>query len=86
MIDAYFRTRTCLGEAASRQKMYYDRDTYPRHFKKGDCVIYLHKPNTMQTLSSGWTGPFVVTEKVSVVDYSIQMNPTGLQKWYMSIS
>ncbi len=31
----------------------------------------------MQTLSSGWTGPFIVTEKVSVVDYRIKMNPTG---------
>ncbi len=39
-------------------------------------VIYWHKPTAMQTLSSGWTGPFVVTEKVSVVDYRIQMNPT----------
>ncbi len=34
----------------------------------------------MQTLSSGWTGPFVVTEKVSVVDYRIQMKPTGPSK------
>ncbi len=34
----------------------------------------------MQTLSSGWTGPFVVTEKVSVVDNRIQMNPTGPSK------
>ncbi len=80
MIDAYFRTRTCLGEAANRQKMYYDRDTSPRHFKKGDWVIYWHKPTAIQTLSSGWTGPFVVTEKVSVVDYRIQMNPTGPSK------
>ncbi len=52
----------------------------PRHFKKGDCIIYWHKPTAMQTLSSGWTGPFVVTEKVSVVDYRIQMNPTGPSK------
>ncbi len=80
MIDAYFRTRTCLGEAAKRQKMYYDRDTNPHHFKKGNWVIYWHKPTAMQTLSSGWTGPFVVTEKVSVVDYWIQMNPTGPSK------
>ncbi len=33
MVDAYFRTWTCLGKAANRQKMYYDRDTIPRHFK-----------------------------------------------------
>ncbi len=34
MIDAYFRTRTCLGEAANRQKMYYDRDTTPVILRK----------------------------------------------------
>ncbi len=80
LINAYFRTRICLGEVANRQKMYYDRDTTPRHFKKGDWIIYWHKPTAMQTLSSGWTGPVVVTEKVSVVVYRIQMNPTGPSK------
>ncbi len=34
----------------------------------------------MQTLSSGWTGPFVVTEKVSVVDYRIQLHSEGPSK------
>ncbi len=34
----------------------------------------------MQTLSSGYTGPFVVTERVSVVDYRIQLNPDGSSK------
>ncbi len=80
MVDAYFKTRTCLGNRANRQKMYYDRETTPHHFKKGDWVIYWHKPTAMQTLSSGWTGPFVVTEKVSVVDYRIQLNPIGPSK------
>ncbi len=80
MVDAYFRTTTCLGEAANRQKMYYDTDTTLRHFKKGDWVIYWHKPTAMQTLSSGWTGPFLITEKVSVVDYRIQLNPTKPSK------
>ncbi len=75
MVDAYFRTRT-----ANRQKMYYDRDTTPRHFKKGDWAIYWHKPTAMQILSSGWTGPFVVTEKVSVDDYRILLNPIGPSK------
>ncbi len=51
MVVTYFRTRTCLGDATNRQKMYYDRDTTPRHFKKGDgsftginqplCKLYL---------------------------------------------
>ncbi len=34
----------------------------------------------MQTLSSSWTGPYVVIEKVSVVDYRIQLNPTEPSK------
>ncbi len=33
MVDAYFRMRKCLGDAATRQKMYYEQDTAPRHFK-----------------------------------------------------
>ncbi len=80
MLDAYFRTKKCLGDAATRQKMYYDTDTTPCHFKNEDWVIYWHKPNAMQTLSSDWTSPFVVIEKVSVVNYRIQLNPTGLSK------
>ncbi len=80
MLDPYLRTRTCLGNAGNRQKMYYDKDTTPSHFKKRDKVIYWHKPTAMQTLSNGWTGPFVVTEKFSVVDYLIQLNPKGPSK------
>ncbi len=72
MENAYFRTRTCLGDAANRQKMYYDRDTTPRHFKEGDWVIYWHKPTAMQTLS------FIGL--VSIVDYRIQLNPTWPSK------
>ncbi len=49
-------------------------------FMKGDWVIYWHKPTAMQTLYSGWTGPYVVIEKVSVVDNRIQLNPTGPSK------
>ncbi len=49
--------------------MYYESDSAPCHFKKGDWVISWHKPTAMQTLSSGWEGPFIVTEKVSVVDF-----------------
>ncbi len=74
MVNAYFRTRKCLGDACNIQKMYYDRDTAPHHFEKGDWVIYWHKPTAMQTLSSGWTGLYVVIEKVFVVDYIFQLN------------
>ncbi len=69
-----------MGDAATRQKMYYDIDTAPCHLKKRDWVIYWHKPTAMLTLSSDWTGPYVVIGKVSVIDYRIQLNPTGPSK------
>ncbi len=59
--------------------MYYDRNTAPRHFRKGDWVIYWHKLTAMQTLSSGSTGPNVIIEKV-VIDYRIQLNRTRPSK------
>ncbi len=34
----------------------------------------------MQTLSSGWTGPLAVAEKVSIVDHRIQLTPDGSSK------
>ncbi len=34
----------------------------------------------MQTLSSGWTSPFIVNEKVSVIDCRIQLNSEGSSK------
>ncbi len=80
LVNAFFKARQCLGDAGRRQKIYYDRDTAPPHFKKDDWVIYWHKPTTMQTLSSGWADIFVVSEKVSVVDYRIQLNPEGSLK------
>ncbi len=61
IVDAYFKARQCLGDFTVRQNIYYDRDPSPHDFKKGDWVIYWHKPTAMQTLSSGWIGTFVVT-------------------------
>ncbi len=60
--------------------MYYDRDTTPHHFKNRDWLIYWHKPTVMQTSSSDWNGPFIMDEKVSVVDYRIQLHPDGFLK------
>ncbi len=40
----------------------------------------MHKLTAMQTLSSSWTGPYVVIEKFSVIDYRIQLNARGPSK------
>ncbi len=62
------KTRQCLGDTVIRQKIYHDKDTAPRYFKKGDLVICWHKLTTMPTLTSDWAGPFIVTKKISVVE------------------
>ncbi len=69
-----------MGDAATRQNLYYDRDTEPHYFKKGDWVIYWYKPTAMQTLSTGWTGLYVIKENVSVINKRIQLTPTGPSK------
>ncbi len=77
MVDAYFRTKKFLDDAAVRQKIYYGGGNAPSHFKKGDWVLYWHTPTAMQTLYNGWTGPFAVTE------YRVKQS---LEKWYIWIS
>ncbi len=61
MVSAY-------GIAANRQRIYHDEDTTTGFFKPGDWVLYWNKSKSLQTLSSSWTGPFVVVEKVTPVD------------------
>ncbi len=69
-----------MGIAANRQRIYHDKDTATRFFKPGDWVLYWNKPKSLQTLSSGWTGPFIMVEKVTPVDYTIQFPPDGKRK------
>ncbi len=71
MVSAYVRAHQIMGIAANRQRVYHDEDRATRFFKPGDWVLYWNKPKSLQTLSCGWTGPFVVVEKVTPVDYTI---------------
>jgi len=80
MINAYVVARQRMGIAAQSQKVRHDEDSAPRVFKAGDWVWYYHKPTSNMTLSTGWTGPFVVVEQTSQVDYKIQRNPVSPEK------
>ncbi len=71
MVAAYVRARQTMGIPANRQRIYHDKDTATHFFKPGDWVLYWNKTRSQQTLSCGWTGPYVVIEKVSPVDYVI---------------
>ncbi len=80
MVAAYVRARQIMGTAANRQRIYHDEDTATLFLKPGDWVLYWNKPRFQQTLSCGWTGPFIVVEKVSSVDYIIQFSPDGKKR------
>ncbi len=79
-VSAYVRGWQAMGIAANSQRVYHDKDTATRFFKPGDWVLYWNKLKSLQTLSSGWTRPFVVVEKVTPVDYTIQFAPDGQKK------
>ncbi len=89
MVAAYVRARQTMGMAVNRQRVYHDEDTTTCFFKPGDWVLYWNKPKSLQTLSSGWTEPFIMVEKVSLVDYTIQFAYDGKKKmnyrWTLAI-
>ena len=67
--DFVFRN---LQVAATRQKTYHDRDLKPRKYDIGDWVWRWYPPTAGQKLGLGWTGPYLVTKRISDVTYSVQ--------------
>ena len=60
------------GEAAKRQKYYYDRGLKARSYEPNSWVWRWYPPKINQALGLGWTGPYLVIEKMSDVTYKIQ--------------
>ncbi len=65
MVVAYVRARQIMGIAANRQRINHDEDTATPLFKPADWVLYWNKLKSLQTLSCGWTGPYVVVVSIS---------------------
>ncbi|CAN7978727.1 unnamed protein product, partial [Ixodes persulcatus] len=55
-----------------KQKEWYDAKSRKREFQSGDQVLVL-LPSTEQKLYAEWRGPFTVVEKLSPVDYLIDV-------------
>ncbi len=79
-MTTYVCARHTMGIAANRQRVYHDENTATRFCKPGDWVLYRNKPESLQTLSCGWTGPYVVVVKVSHVHYTIQFVHDGKKR------
>ena len=63
--------RENLTIAQSRQAEYYDKKTKPRQFEVNDKVLLL-LPEAHNKLQMRWKGPYIVTEKLSGLNYRIQ--------------
>ena len=59
-------------EAKQKQKTYYDKRARSRNFEVGQKVLVLLPTNTSKLLAS-WKGPYLITDKVSPVDYKIRL-------------
>ena len=62
--------RKNLTQAQSRMKTWFDRKTKNRQFNVGDKVLAL-LPIPYQPLQARYSGPYMITKKVSEVDYVI---------------
>jgi len=64
-----------LSRAAKRQKSVYDTESAKRHFMVGSSVWRYYPPTAGQKLGLGWTGPYLIVDKLSDLVYSIQRDP-----------
>ena len=75
--DVHEKARSTLQMAANRQAKMYDRNTQLRSFNVGDWV-WLHNPvrkrGVCPKFTTKWTGPFLVTHKLSAVVYRVQQS------------
>ena len=65
--------KTNLEKAQQKQKAVYDRGAKPRSFEVGDEVLVL-LPMQQNRLKLEWVGPYLVTRRVSPVDYEVEVS------------
>ena len=64
--------RERMLEAGGKRKVQFDRSTVDRHLEKGDKVL-CRIPGCVGKLEESWHGPYVVEERVGVVNYKVKV-------------
>ncbi|XP_053392177.1 uncharacterized protein LOC128554883 [Mercenaria mercenaria] len=83
VMHAYKIARQYLLSNARRSKILYDTNISYHNYNAGDVIWYLHesrKVGVTPKLKKKFDGPFVVKEKMSNVNFVIQMNREGQEK------
>lgn len=63
-----------------RQKRNYDKRVLLNKLQESDWVWYFYPPKAKQKLGQGWTGPFLITRKISEVLFQIQASSLSRPK------
>lgn len=71
-------------EAKRKQKTYYDKKSRTRNLEVGQKVLVLLPTHTSKLLAS-WKGPYVITDKISPVDYKIKMKGTTEKVFHINM-
>jgi len=78
MKQAYTQVREHIGQAAERNKKYYDLRVRSRKYKVGDWVYYFnprHFRGKQDKWSRKYSGPFLVIAVTSAVNVTLQKSP-----------
>ena len=87
--------RTQLAEAAStvkrnvtraqlKQKQYFDRSAKDRSLEVGDSVLVL-LPSSTSKLEAQWQGPFLVSRKLSHVDFEVEISDQAKKVYHINL-
>ena len=71
-------------QAKNRQKKFFDQRSKVRELEIGQRVLIL-LPTSNNKLLAEWKGPYTVLEKVSPVDYKIQMNRKASKVFHINM-
>ena len=69
---SFKHAREALRQSATRQKRLYDQKAAEHGYSVGQWVFRWYPPAAHAKFGSGWTGPYLVTRKISDLVYQIQ--------------
>ena len=74
--EAFEFARENLGKNAIRQERLYNQRSDIRRYNIGDWVWRWYPPKAKEKLGKGWTGPYLILDKLTDLTYIIQASET----------
>ena len=77
MQQAFEYANTSMKKTAQRQLRSYNKQTCWRTFKPGDWAWIFYPPDDRPKFGVGWSGPYLVTDRLGSVNYKVQKTSTS---------